>query len=65
MTKKIGINGVVRDMTPEEETAFDASCDITKAKDQLNWNPIINIKAQNFDRIIKWGKRRHGEPEED
>ena len=34
MTKKIGINGVVRDMTPEEETAFDASCDITKARDE-------------------------------
>ena len=33
-----------------------------------NWRiygPIIDIKAKNFDRIIKWGKRKHGESEED
>ena len=23
----------------------------------------IEIKARNFDRIIKWGKRKHGESE--
>ena len=33
-----------------------------------NWRsygPIIDIKAKNFDRIIKWGQKKHGEPEED
>ena len=33
-----------------------------------NWRrygPVINIKAKNFDKIIKWGKRKHGESEED
>ena len=33
-----------------------------------NWKkygPVINIKAKNFDKIIKWGKRKHGESEED
>jgi len=33
-----------------------------------NWKrygPIMHIKAKNFDKIIKWGKRKHGEPEED
>ena len=33
-----------------------------------NWRsygPIIDIKAKNFDKIIKWGKRKHGESEED
>ena len=29
------------------------------------YGPIMNIKAKNFDKIIKWGKRKHGEPEED
>ena len=32
-----------------------------------NWKkhgPIINIKAKNFNRIIKWGKRKHGESED-
>ena len=33
-----------------------------------NWRkygPIINIKAENFNKIIKWGRRKHGESEED
>ena len=29
------------------------------------YGPVMNIKAKNFDRIIKWGKRKHGESEED
>ena len=33
-----------------------------------NWKsygPIINIKAKNFNRIIKWGKKKHGDITED
>ena len=33
-----------------------------------NWKkygPVINIKAKNFDKTIRWGKRKHGESEED
>ena len=33
-----------------------------------NWKkygPNINIKSKNFDKIIRWGKRKHGESEED
>ena len=33
-----------------------------------NWKkygPVMNIKAKNFDKTIKWGKRKHGESEED
>ena len=32
-----------------------------------NWRsygPIIDIKAKHFDKTIKWGKRKHGEPGE-
>ena len=29
------------------------------------FGPIMDIKARNFDKIIKWGKRKHGESEED
>ena len=25
------------------------------------FGPVINIKAKNFDRIIKWGRKTHGE----
>ena len=33
-----------------------------------NWRrygPVIDIKATNFGKIVKWGKRKHGEPEKD
>ena len=32
-----------------------------------NWRkygPVMNIKSTNFGKIIKWGKRKHGESEE-
>ena len=32
-----------------------------------NWRrygPVIDIKAKDFDKTIRWGKRKHGEPEE-
>ena len=33
-----------------------------------NWKrygTVMSIKAKTFDKIIKWGKRKHGESEED
>ena len=33
-----------------------------------NWKkygPVINIKAKNFGKNIKWGKKKHGTIEED
>ena len=33
-----------------------------------NWRsygPIIDIKAKNFNKTIKWGKKKHGTIEED
>ena len=29
------------------------------------YGPVVYIEAKNFNKIIKWGKRKHGEPEED
>ena len=34
------------------------------AKTWRRFGPIVDIKAKNFDKIIKWGKIKHGEPEE-
>ncbi len=31
------------------------------ARNWKKYGPIINIKAKNFNKIIKWGKRKHGE----
>ena len=33
-----------------------------------NWKkygPVINIKAKNFDKTVKWGKKKHGDITED
>jgi len=35
------------------------------AQNWKKYGPIMNIKAKNFDRIIKWGKRKHGDTTED
>jgi len=29
------------------------------------FGPVFNIKAKDFDRIIKWGKKTHGEDTRD
>ena len=34
------------------------------AQNWKRYGPIIDIKAKNFNKIIKWGKRKHGEQEE-
>ena len=34
------------------------------ARNWKKFGPIIDIKARNFNKIIKWGQRKHGEPEE-
>ena len=30
------------------------------AQNWKRYGPIIDIKAKNFNRIIKWGKKKHG-----
>jgi hypothetical protein len=34
------------------------------SKNWRKYGPVMNIKATNFGKIIKWGKRKHGESEE-
>ena len=35
------------------------------AQNWKRYGPVINIKAKNFNRIIKWGKKKHGDITED
>ena len=35
------------------------------AKEWKKYGPKINIKAKNFDKIIKWGQQKHGDTSED
>ena len=34
------------------------------AQSWRRYGPVMNIKAKNFDKIIKWGRKKHGESEE-
>jgi hypothetical protein len=35
------------------------------ARTWKKYGPVVDIKAKNFDRIIKWGRRKHGDTTED
>ena len=35
------------------------------AQNWKKYGPYMKIKAKNFDRIIKWGRRKHGDTTED
>ena len=35
------------------------------AKEWKKYGPKIDIKANNFDKIIKWGRKKHGDTTED
>ena len=35
------------------------------AKEWKKYGPKINIKVKNFDKIIKWGQKKHGDTSED
>ena len=35
------------------------------AKSWKRYGPIMDIKAKNFNKIIKWGQKKHGELEKD
>ena len=35
------------------------------SKNWRSYGPIIDIKAKNFDKTIKWGRKKHGDTTED
>ena len=35
------------------------------AQNWKKYGPQMKIKAKNFDRIIKWGRRKHGDTTKD
>jgi hypothetical protein len=35
------------------------------AQSWKKYGPKIDIKAKNFDKIIKWGRKKHGDAEKD
>ena len=59
MTKKIGINGVVRDMTPEEETRF-----LETEKEMIAFSENLKKQRENYLSIKASAKAKlvAGEP---
>ena len=35
------------------------------AQNWKRYGPVIDIKAKNFDKTIKWGRKKHGDTTED
>ena len=54
----------VKNITPKQWTnlliELNLVCEAWKP-----YGPVMKIKAYNADRIIKWGKKKHGDPERD
>ena len=57
------INIKVKNISPKQWPLLLIELNLM-SKTWKRFGPIMNIRAKNFDKIIKWGKKRHGEPEE-
>ena len=58
------INIKIDKITPKQWANFLIELNLMKDA-WKRFGPEINIKAKNFSKIIKWGKRKPGGPEED
>ena len=58
------INIKVDNITPKQWTNLLIELNLVKEAWKKN-GPSMDIKAKNFNRIIKWGKKKHGDSEKD
>ena len=62
--KKYGPKIDIKNITPKQWTnlliELNLVCEAWKP-----YGPLMKIKAYNADRIIKWGKKKHGDAERD
>ena len=61
MTKKLTITS--NNITPKQWSLLLIELNMIKE----SWRPFakFEIKTPGFDKIIKWGKKRHDDPKED
>ena len=57
------INMKVKNISPKQWPLLLIELNLM-SKTWRRFGPIIDIKTKNFDKIIKWGKKKHGEPED-
>ena len=54
----------ISNISPKQWTCLLIELNLVKSS-WRRYGPQIKIKAKNFDRIIKWGKKTHGEDTSD
>jgi hypothetical protein len=61
MVKKLTISS--DNITPKQWSLLVIELNLIKE----SWRPFAKLEIQTpgFEKIIKWGKKKHGEPEED
>ena len=57
------INIKIKNVTPKQWTNFLIELNLMKEA-WRKFGPQVEIKASNFDKIIRWGKKKHGETED-
>jgi hypothetical protein len=57
------INIIVENITPKQWANLVIELNLV-AEAWKSYGPKIKLKTQNLDRIIKWGRKKHGEHEE-
>ena len=63
-SKERTISLTVNNITPKQWTNLVIELNLV-AKEWKKYGPKIDIKAKNFDNIIKWGRKKHGDTTED
>ena len=64
MEKLKEVNIKIKNISPKQWSIFLIELNLMKT----NWKkfgPDIDIKADNFDKIIRWGQKKPGESEEE
>ena len=54
----------ISNISPKQWTSLLIELNLVKSA-WRRYGPEIKIKAKNFDKIIKWGKKTHGEDASD
>tara|TARA_R110002153_G_scaffold240130_1_gene394683 strand:- start:91 stop:324 length:234 start_codon:yes stop_codon:yes gene_type:complete len=54
----------VSNISPKQWTSLLIELNLVKSS-WRRFGPDIKIKAKNFDKIIKWGRKKHGEDTSD
>ena len=54
----------ISNISPKQWTSLLIELNLVKSA-WRRYGPEIKIKAKNFDKIIKWGKKTHGEDTSD